>query len=82
MTYLHRNINIGITLRGEELRIHGFNDANYPTTYPNGCRATSGYLGFRVSNPKTLNPYSLWCGVAVIACSRLQPLVTLPTTEA
>jgi hypothetical protein len=57
-----------LRLGGEELKLHGFSDANYPTTYPSGCRATSGYVFFL-------------CGGAISSCSRLQPLVTLSTAE-
>jgi hypothetical protein len=69
LRYLQRTANTGITFGGEELRLHGFSDANYPTTYPSGCSATSGYVFFL-------------CGGVVSACSRLQPLVTLSTVEA
>jgi hypothetical protein len=68
LRYLQRTANQGITF-GEKLRLHGFSDANYPTTYPSGCRATSGYVFFL-------------CGGDVSACSRLQPLVTLSIDEA
>jgi histone deacetylase 1/2 len=44
LRYLQRTANRGINFGGEELRLHGFNDANYPTTYPSGSRATSGYV--------------------------------------
>jgi hypothetical protein len=37
-------------------------------TYPIGCRATTGYIFF-------------FCGGATIACSRLEPYVTLSTAE-
>jgi hypothetical protein len=67
--YLQRNANKGITFGGEELRLHGFNDTDYPTTYPSGCRATSGYVFFL-------------CGGVVIACSRLEQFVTFSTVEA
>jgi hypothetical protein len=69
LRYLQRTTTRGITFGGEELKLHGFSYANYPTTYPSGCRATSGYVFFL-------------CGGAVSACSRLQPLVTLSTAEA
>jgi hypothetical protein len=66
---LHCTDTRGITFGGEELRVHGFSDVNYPTTHPSGCRATSDYVIFL-------------CGGAARSCSRLQPLVTLSTAEA
>jgi hypothetical protein len=69
LRYLARIAQKGIIFGGDHLKLRGFNDANYPTTYPSGCRSTNGYV-------------FVMCGGAFSAYSRMQPLVTMCTAKA
>lgn len=70
LRYLKGTKTRGLTFGGaRELLLRGYSDANFPTTYPSGCKSTSGYVFFL-------------CGAAISFLSKLQPLVALSTAEA
>eukprot|EP00873_Tetraselmis_striata_P023437 jgi/Tetstr1/443701/TSEL_031691.t1 len=70
LRYLKGTHSRGITFGGDDkLALHGYSDANFPTTYPSQCKSTTGYVFFL-------------CGGAISFLSKLQALVALSTAEA